>query len=298
MLNIHHLELFYHVARAGGITAALRRIPYGIQQPAVSAQLSALEAAVGQRLFERRPFALTEAGATVLEHVAPFFEGLPLLEERLRTGAAQRLRLAASDYVLREEVPRLLERYMELVPEAQVTLREANQEKAERLFREGEIDVALHIIERRAASGLCMETLARLPLALLVKEQSVFRRATDVFRGLKHAELPLISVPRSAFLSEIFHEELRRRGLDWAVRLEAGTLPAVEQYVARGFGIGLALEILGQSPERGVRRLRLRGFPRLEFGVAWRPPSSAQVERFIELVRGRARTLEAVASPS
>ena len=37
--NLHHLELFYHVARAGGITAAVRSMPYGIQQPAVSGQI-------------------------------------------------------------------------------------------------------------------------------------------------------------------------------------------------------------------------------------------------------------------
>ena len=35
-MNIHHLELFYYVARYGGITEAVRNIPYGIQQPAVS----------------------------------------------------------------------------------------------------------------------------------------------------------------------------------------------------------------------------------------------------------------------
>ena len=73
MLNIHHLELFYYVARAGGVTAALRIIPYGIQQPAVSAQLSRLEESLGTRLFHRRPFSLTPAGREIYEHIAPFF---------------------------------------------------------------------------------------------------------------------------------------------------------------------------------------------------------------------------------
>ena len=42
-MNIHHLELFYYVARHGGITEAVRNIPYGIQQPAVSGQVAQLE---------------------------------------------------------------------------------------------------------------------------------------------------------------------------------------------------------------------------------------------------------------
>ena len=43
-MNVHHLELFYYVAKHGGISAAVRHIPYGIQQPAVSGQMGALEA--------------------------------------------------------------------------------------------------------------------------------------------------------------------------------------------------------------------------------------------------------------
>ena len=37
-MNIHHLELFYFVVKHGGIAGAVRNIPYGIQQPAVSGQ--------------------------------------------------------------------------------------------------------------------------------------------------------------------------------------------------------------------------------------------------------------------
>ena len=42
-MNVHHLELFYYVARYGGIMPAVRNIPYGIQQPAVSGQVVQLE---------------------------------------------------------------------------------------------------------------------------------------------------------------------------------------------------------------------------------------------------------------
>ena len=47
-MNIHHLELFYYVAKHGGIAAAVRKMPYGIQQPAVSGQIGRLEEALGQ----------------------------------------------------------------------------------------------------------------------------------------------------------------------------------------------------------------------------------------------------------
>ena len=48
-MNIHHLELFYFVAKHGGIAAAVRNIPYGIQQPAVSGQIAKLEESLGTK---------------------------------------------------------------------------------------------------------------------------------------------------------------------------------------------------------------------------------------------------------
>ena len=58
-MNVHHLELFYYVAKYGGISEAVRNIPYGIQQPAMSGQVIQLEEFLGITLFQRRPFALT-----------------------------------------------------------------------------------------------------------------------------------------------------------------------------------------------------------------------------------------------
>ena len=59
-MNVHHLELFYYVAKHGGIMPAVRNIPYGIQQPAVSAQVAQLEGfypaeAYHQNYFDLHP---------------------------------------------------------------------------------------------------------------------------------------------------------------------------------------------------------------------------------------------------
>ena len=71
-MNIHHLELFYYVAKHGGIAAAVRKMPYGIQQPAVSGQIARLEEALGAKLFNRRPFSLLPAGVDLFEFIKPF----------------------------------------------------------------------------------------------------------------------------------------------------------------------------------------------------------------------------------
>jgi len=107
-MNIHHLELFYYVARHGGISEAVRNIPYGIQQPAVSVQILQLEETLGVTLFHRRPFALSAAGQTLFRFIQPFFEGLEPLADELRGGEAQQLRFGASGTVLRDHLPELV----------------------------------------------------------------------------------------------------------------------------------------------------------------------------------------------
>ena len=87
-MNIHHLELFYFVAKHGGIAAAVRNIPYGIQQPAVSGQIAKLEESLGTKLFQRRPFALSPTGTELFEFIRPFFENIDVVAERLRQNSS------------------------------------------------------------------------------------------------------------------------------------------------------------------------------------------------------------------
>ena len=95
-MNIHHLELFYYVARHGGITEAVRNIPYGIQQPAVSGQVAQLEEDLGVTLFQRRPFALTAPGRKLFGFIEPFFSNLDATAAELQQGRASRIRIGAN----------------------------------------------------------------------------------------------------------------------------------------------------------------------------------------------------------
>src|SRR5215472_4042461 len=123
-MNIHHLELFYYVAKHGGIAEAVRNIPYGIQQPAMSGQIIQLEEFLGTTLFQRRPFALTPAGEELYQFIKPFFENLGPMADKLRGGETQHLRIAASEIVLRDHLPALLQEARRSFPKLKVSLRE------------------------------------------------------------------------------------------------------------------------------------------------------------------------------
>lgn len=291
MLNIHHLELFYYVARAGGVTAGLRLIPYGIQQPAVSTQLGKLEESLGTKLFHRRPFSLTPAGREVFEHIAPFFGNLAQLGGRVRQEAVQHLRLAASASVLREHLPGLLKTIERQTPGLRVTLREATQHAAERMLREHEIDLAVVLLETKPGSGVRCEPLIKVPIVLLVEAASDLRTAADVLRVVKRDPPPLIALPKREHLTQVFQKELTRRGLAWPTRIESSGLELIEAYVGHGFGIGVSLDIPGRVPSSAIRELPLRSFPTLSFGALWSGLLPAPAAAFLELARTRAREL-------
>src|SRR3990172_9423488 len=119
-MNIHYLELFYYVARHGGISEAVRNIPYGIQQPAISGQVIQLEEDLGATLFQRRPFSLTPAGAQLYDFIKPFFDNLTPMAEELRGGVSQHLRIAASEIMVRDHLPRLLQELRNKFPKLKV----------------------------------------------------------------------------------------------------------------------------------------------------------------------------------
>ena len=67
MLEDYKIRAFLTVVEEGSFTRAARRL--GVTQPAVSAQIASLEAAIGQSLFERGTMlSLTPSGELFLQY--------------------------------------------------------------------------------------------------------------------------------------------------------------------------------------------------------------------------------------
>jgi DNA-binding transcriptional LysR family regulator len=107
-MNIHHLELFYYVARHPGIVAAVRNMPYGIRWPVLSGQLARLQESLGTTLFNRRPLALLCAGKELFEFIRAFFDQLDHVGEPIRGRSAHHRRVAGRAVVVHDHVPEIL----------------------------------------------------------------------------------------------------------------------------------------------------------------------------------------------
>jgi len=287
-MNIHHLELFYYVARHGGITEAVRNIPYGIQQPAVSGQVAQLEEYLGVTLFQRRPFALTPAGEKLYQFVQPFFANLDLIASELQGGKARQIRIGATTIVLREHLPEVFQNVRKRFPNLKITLREGYPAEFENLLLKEELDLPVTAIEKKPAAGLHSMALVELPLMLLVEKNSRVTAADQLWHRDKIEE-PLLCLPAAEVVCKNFQHGLARLGVDWFPSIEVSSLDLIETYVASGFGIGVSVQVPKAKLSPNVRVVPLPDFTPVVLGAMWRGKTSALLQAFLDEMQLRAK---------
>ena len=290
-MNVHHLELFYYVAKHGGIMPAVRNIPYGIQQPAVSAQVAQLEEFLGVTLFQRRPFALTPAGEKLYAFCAPFFSNLEKLAAEFQGGQARHFRIGASTIVLRDHLPQLLQGVHKKFHGLKVSLREGFPAQLEELLAKDEIDLGITMVERKPPTGFHSQVLMELPLVLLVEKKSSVKSAEELWARDKISE-SLICLPVSEALTKNFLARLAALDVEWFPTVEASSIDLIETYVANGLGIGLGVAVPKRSLPANVRALPLPDFPPALIGALWRGKSTPLLAAFLEMAQQRAQGLK------
>ncbi len=287
-MNVHHLELFYYVARFGGITEAVRNMPYGIQQPAVSSQLIQLEKGLGVALFHRRPFALTAAGKELYAFAEPFFGNIEAVALKLQGGKIRHIRIGASEIVLRDHLPFIAKDVKARFPQLKITLREGYQPQVEQWLRDQEIDLAFTLLGENRLADFNTLAIIDIPLMLIVPRKSRIKTADDLW-AMDRIDEALITLPSYGAFGRSFQEGLSRKGIDWFPGIEVSSLKLIETYVAEGYGIGLFLDIPTIKLHAQVRSVPLPGFAPVLFGAIWRGKPTPVIEAFIEVTRNRAR---------
>jgi LysR family transcriptional activator of nhaA len=111
-LNYHHLRYFWVVAREGGLVPAARRLR--LSHPTLSTQIRALEAQLGEKLFEKqgRRLALTPTGRVVSRYAEEIFalgRELVLATQGKTDGKPLRLVVGVVDAVPKTVARKLLE---------------------------------------------------------------------------------------------------------------------------------------------------------------------------------------------
>ncbi|SMB92152.1 LysR family transcriptional regulator [Deinococcus hopiensis] len=248
MADLNQLRNFVAIYRAGSVSLAART--RNLTQPAVSQQLAALEASVGQPLFVRTPRGMvpTERGKAFYAQIVESMDRLERVMRGLKRGAAHTplLRLGlAPDYACSFALPRL----RGLGSRVQIDLRDHRKQFV--LLETGALDAVVNTA-RASGRGISHRVLGE-----------------KRFRLIAPADLPVPPQPDEAWLLEqawiSVGAELtlhRRVWQDWfgrnftgEVALIVPELRAMLRAVELGFGLAFLPEFVCQE---GVTQGRVK----------------------------------------
>lgn len=301
MITLAQLRTFAHVARLNSFSRAAEQLH--LTQPAVSAQVSALEDALGARLFDRfgKKIALSASGQVVLEAAEAVLGRL----ERLRTDLADlkeqragRVSVGASHVAGVYLLPELLAAFRQEYPGIDADVRIEPARRVVEMLAEGEVDCA--VIGEGAPihdSRVAVKPIARDELVLIVPSGHVFAQMPDV-EPRRLAQFPFVLPRRDSASSEHLQDRLAAEGIRLDNVLELGNIGAVKRAVEAGLGISIVsrLAITHELADGRLRAVPLRDMAlQRQIDLCWHHdrPFSRASEAFIGFVVRRA---EAAAS--
>lgn len=232
-LDLQTLRVVLAVAEAGSISGGSQRL--GLALAAASARISALESALGVRVFERSPrgVELTAAGRRLVQRGAEVLAEADRLAAELRDwgqGLAGRVRLLANASALLQALPQRLEAFSRAHPRIRVDLAEGTSLHILGEVAEGRADVGI-VDAARPAQGLefvpfCCDDLVLVVSAshALAGEERValdvlLEQSFIVFEGVNAVSTRLFNA--ASLVGRSLDVRMRMRSFDAACRLVA-----------------------------------------------------------------------------
>lgn len=211
VIDTRSVEVFYWVVRLGGFRRAAERL--GTTQPAVSARVAGLEAALGSRLLDRgqrRRVSVTPDGMRLMGYaervlalqaeIAGAFQGTARLGGTLRLGV--------SETIVHTWLSRLLRQVHDVHPELQVDIVVDVSRSLRAMLLAGEVDLAFllgpveapgvhdlvlceHALAWVAGPGLVLPegtldaaALGRVPVITYARASRPFQQVRELFAGV------------------------------------------------------------------------------------------------------------------
>jgi DNA-binding transcriptional LysR family regulator len=240
-INLHHLELFYYVAEAQGISQAVKVIPYSIQQPAISQQVKSLEKSLGVTLFERRPFELTEAGRVLLDTMGPFMEKLATIEDDIKGLHRTRLRIGCaaviSDHYIPEILPGLIEEFPDVL--TQVFELEGNNPYKSLITRN--LDMVISSEAPPRSRAIISKLILTLPLCLIVPKDHPFTKKIEWTESF-FMNTKWICLQENTGGMLKLTEELKKICLSPSYSAGTNSIATALKYISMNLGVGFSIK--------------------------------------------------------
>ncbi len=292
-MEIRHLRTFQAVADERSFTRAAARLR--IAQPAVSAQIKALEQEIGTLLLHRsrHHVELTPAGTSFLAGSRQVLADLERHVHSARQAAddgAGRLAIGFIGSQSHEWMPQVLRSFRHDYPRVELSLTEMVPSEQIDALLEKRLDVGfVGPIHGPVSPGLRVECIVEEEPLVGVSIDHPFAKLESVaLRRLRDEDFIFTSARNSPAYRAWLLARCRAAGFVPHVAQEVDRARTTVQYVAAGFGISIFGSHVSRLPASGVKFLRLLPLrPVIRYGVAWRSHDfSEAVRRFIAHTQG------------
>ena len=272
-IELRHLVALQAIAATGSFGRGA--ILVGYTQSAISQQIAALEAIVGERLIERargpRPITLTEPGRLLVQHADAIVAQLHAAHADVvayRAGEIGVLRVGTYQSVGTQLLPTVLRSFGAAWPRVEIELTEdPREERLLTMLANGELDLAFTTIPLLDGPFEAMELLID-PWMLLVAKDAPLAEQTVLVALHALVGQPMIGYRecRSTTLLEAY---VQQQGVALHTIFRSDDNGTVRGLVAAGMGAALVPRLAVEPDPRVVVRSLEGMIPPRVIGLAW-----------------------------
>lgn len=238
MLNFNQLRAFYYTATYLSCTRAAERLY--ITQPAVTAQLKALEDSCEMKLFKRkgRHLVLTDEGAAIYKYAKKIFAVEKELEALIQNMKQQKvgvLRLGTTKTYARYVMPGILGRFHEKFPHIKILVDEGSSHDMVCSLLDLKNEVVL-VAKVEDHPKVAFTPLSSEELVLIVSPGHEIATRESISISELYSQ-PIIVKERGSGTRKLVNELFARANLKPEVLIETSNTELIKQMVARGDGI-------------------------------------------------------------
>jgi DNA-binding transcriptional LysR family regulator len=249
-MELYQLRAFVAVAGTGHLTRAAERLH--VSQPAVSAQIKALEEELEVRLFERTPsgMQLTRPGQELLGHaekVLAASEAMRRAARAVKGEIAGRLRIGTVGDPAFIRLGDLLAKTVERCPLLELELHHEISGAAFEAVRDRELDASFYYGD---LSGHQIAGLALTEIVYCVAAPAEWRARLENAGWSELAAMPWIVTPPISSHNRLIRAIFAEQGVKPGKFIEADTESVISNLVGSGLGLSLVREDLALARER------------------------------------------------
>lgn len=244
-MNLAHLRTLVAIEQTGSLSGAAGVV--NLSHSAVSVQMKQLEAEIGGALFVtgRRPATLTPLGQELAREASEIVTRAARLKNLGKVDDKKGLvRLGFVPTTLATLLPVVLERLQTSFPELQVSVRSDLSARLAQDIATGALDFAFVSDPLAAEPDVRLTEIGRETLFLIMAESG--NRSLDLATIL--TSQPYIAFNRETWLGAYIHQWTLQNGLKVDPMIELDSIDAIENLVARGFGVSIVPQRLMAPP--------------------------------------------------